>query len=316
MSQHEANEIAQETQRMWRARRALKLGLPTVAALGAGAAIAVAAIPGSDGVITGCYANKFNEDTPENVQVYGNAIEPPGALRVIDPNGAKLPTGGSDPARECVPGESTITWNQSGPTGPQGTIGTPGVPGSAGPSRLWRFAGASRNPRRPGAAAGRPVRIRQPRRQDVSQARRRAGRVERRQAGGVIEISSFSFGAGNGGAQAGGSGGGAGKTSLSSFTITKTLDKTSSLLQKAALDGQHYKEADVFFARKAGGTQQRLPRAQARQRLISSYQAGGAGGGGGSVPTETIQLDGSNGEATFISGNKQSNVNLKFQPGA
>jgi type VI secretion system secreted protein Hcp len=316
MSQHEANEIAQETQRMWRARRALKLGLPTVAALGAGAAIAVAAIPGSDGVITGCYANKFNEDTPENVQVYGNAIEPPGALRVIDPNGAKLPTGGSDPARECVPGESTITWNQSGPTGPQGTIGTPGVPGAQGPAG----SGGSQGP------AGTPGA------QELLPAVQfgfdnRAGKMFLKldgvqgessdgKQGGVIEISSFSFGAGNGGAQAGGSGGGAGKTSLSSFTITKTLDKSSSLLQKAALDGQHYKEADVFFARKAGGTQQNYLELKLDNVMISSYQAGGAGGGGGSVPTETIQLQGSNGQATFISGNKQSNVNLKFQPGA
>ena len=135
--------------------------------------------------------------------------------------------------------------------------------------------------------------------------------------GGVIEISSFSFGAGNGGAQAGGSGGGAGKTSLSSFTITKTLDKCSSLLQKAAVDGQHYKEADVFFTRKAGGTQQNYLELKLDNVMISSYQAGGAGGaGGGSVPTETIQLDGIKGEATFISGNKQSNVNLKLAPGA
>jgi len=316
MSQHEANEIAQETQRMWRARRALKLGLPTVAALGAGAAIAVAAIPGSDGVITGCYANKFNEDTPENVQVYGNAIEPPGALRVIDPNGAKLPTGGSDPARECVPGESTITWNQSGPTGPQGTIGTPGLPGAQGPAGSGGGQGPAGTPGVQELLPAVQFGFNNGAGKMFLKLDGVQGESSDGKQGGVIEISSFSFGAGNGGAQAGGSGGGAGRTSLSSFTITKTLDKSSSLLQKAAVDGQHYKEADVFFTRKAGGTQQNYLELKLDNVMISSYQAGGSFFFGDRAPTETIQLDGIKGEATFISGNKQSNVNLKFQPGA
>jgi type VI secretion system secreted protein Hcp len=129
---------------------------------------------------------------------------------------------------------------------------------------------------------------------------------------GDIEISSFSFGASNAGSQAHGGGGGAGKVSFSSFTITKPVDKSSPLLQKAAVGGQHYKEADIFFARKAGKGQQDYLEIKLTDVLISSYQTGGSGGG---IPTEKISLDGIKGEATFISGNKRSNIALKLLPG-
>ena len=46
MSQDEANKIAREAQRRWRGHRMLTIALPTAAALGAGAAIAVGSIPG------------------------------------------------------------------------------------------------------------------------------------------------------------------------------------------------------------------------------------------------------------------------------
>jgi type VI secretion system secreted protein Hcp len=133
---------------------------------------------------------------------------------------------------------------------------------------------------------------------------------------GDIEISSFSFGAGSfgaGGTQAHGGGGGAGKTSFSSFTITKQVDKTSPQLQLSDLSGKHYKEADVFFARKAGKGQQDYLEIKLDEVRVSSYQV--SGNGGGSVPTEKIVLDGIKGEATFISGNTKSNILLKLQGG-
>jgi type VI secretion system secreted protein Hcp len=310
MSQHEANQIARETQRMWRSRRALKFALPTAAALGAGAAIAVAAIPGSDGTITGCYVSKVNVDgVHENITISGNAVEAPGALRVIDP-ALPNPTGGPNVAGACQPGETKITWNQSGPQGP---VGTPGV---TGPQGLPGAGGGQGPAGTPGA-------------QELLPAVQfgfdnSAGKMFLKLDGvqgestdskhkGDFEISSFSFGAGNGGAQAHGGGGGAGKVSFSSFTITRPLDKSSPLLQKAAIDGQQYKEVGVFFARKAGGTQQDYLELKLDDVLISSYQTGGSGG---ATPTETIHLDGIKGEATFISGHKLFNVNLKLAPGA
>lgn len=117
----EANGIAkaaekQRRRRMWRAP--LKVVLPT--ALGAGAPVAVGAIPGSDGTITGCY-NTVPQDVASNTIPYGT-------LRVIDPS----QTDTNMDVYSCYPSEKTITWNQQGPPGPQGTPGTQGVQGPQG----------------------------------------------------------------------------------------------------------------------------------------------------------------------------------------
>jgi len=299
MSQQEANQIVQAAQRLRRSRGALKLALPTAAALGAGAAIAVGAIPGSDGTITGCYAGP-------NGAVLGNINEAPGALRVIDPSlPAKLPTGAPNEAAACQPNETQIAWNQSGPQGPAGVNGgqgaaggqgVPGVPGANGelvPAVQFGFDNSAGNM--------------------FLKLDGVKGESADHKHKGDIEISSFSFGTSNVGSQAHGGGGGAGKTSFSSFTITKPVDKSSPLLQKAAVGGQHYKEADIFFARKAGKGQQDYLEIKLTDVLISSYQTGGSGGG--VIPTEKISLDGIKGEATFISGNKKSNIALKLLPG-
>jgi type VI secretion system secreted protein Hcp len=74
-----------------------------MAALGAGGALAVAAIPAADGTIHACYNNDG------------------GALRVVD----------SD--NQCsTDGESAISWNQQGPQGPQGQKGDQGNKGDQG----------------------------------------------------------------------------------------------------------------------------------------------------------------------------------------
>jgi hypothetical protein len=59
--------------------------------------VAVASIPGPDGVIQGCYDNST------------------GALSVIDPAAG----------RGCPPGATALSWNQTGPQGPQGPPGDP-----------------------------------------------------------------------------------------------------------------------------------------------------------------------------------------------
>jgi type VI secretion system secreted protein Hcp len=87
--------------------RIFKLALPAVVVLGAGTAVAIAAIPSSNGDITAC-----------RVTTGAN----PGQLRVIDTE--------ASPPQACVAGEATITWNQAGPPGPQGDPGPPGDSGS------------------------------------------------------------------------------------------------------------------------------------------------------------------------------------------
>jgi type VI secretion system Hcp family effector len=92
--------------------RLFKLALPAAVALGAGTAVAIAAIPStSDGVIHGCYLTTTTA-----------ATQTVGALRVVDAD--------ATPPQTCTTGEATLTWNQQGPIGPQGDPGPPGDSGS------------------------------------------------------------------------------------------------------------------------------------------------------------------------------------------
>ncbi len=301
MSQQEANEIAREAQRRWRGRRMLQIALPTAAALGAGAAIAVGSIPGGDGTITGCYASPnpvTNEDhTPKNITING-VTEAPGSLRVIDPSLPKTfsnPLGAQgtpNPAAQCEPEEKQVTWNQSGPAGPQGPSGPQGPAGGQG---------AGGTPGSPGA----------PLIGDTSFGLSNNGGTTFLKLDGIkgestdkhhpgeIEIDSFSFGAHNTGAQASGGGGGAGKT-IESFTITKTLDKSSPLLFQAAATGKHIAKAELSFVRKAGKGQQDYLKIDLTNVLISSVQDGQASNK--ATPLEQVTFNFAKATETVITG--------------
>ena len=88
-------------------RRALKIALPAALALGAGTAVAIAAIPAADGTIHACYATNGT---------------PTGAARIVDETDT------------CAATEKALTWNQTGPTGPAGPSGPSGPPGDSGSS--------------------------------------------------------------------------------------------------------------------------------------------------------------------------------------
>jgi type VI protein secretion system component Hcp len=124
MSREDANRIARAAERARRySRLPLKALVPTAAALGAGAAVAIGQIPGSGGTITACYQN-----VPAGVNGADNQY---GALRVIDPSQT---TATDTHVYSCDPStEQTITWNQTGPTGPQGQTGSQGQAGPQGP---------------------------------------------------------------------------------------------------------------------------------------------------------------------------------------
>jgi hypothetical protein len=83
-----------------RIRRAL-LVVGAVSLLAAG--LGYAAIPGANGVISGCYDSKT------------------GALRVLDREGGA----------SCDSKEASLEWNRTGPQGPQGQSGPQGSPGTA-----------------------------------------------------------------------------------------------------------------------------------------------------------------------------------------
>src|SRR3954449_3309144 len=135
-------------------RRLLRFALPTVAALGAGAAVGVAAIPSADGTIHACVTTAT------------------GAVRIIDAEAGATCTAGT---------ETNLVWNQTGPAGPADREGPP----RAAPARARGPGGAGRppGPPRPGErVAGPRVRRRQqlldavagrrPERRHVPQARR------------------------------------------------------------------------------------------------------------------------------------------------
>ena len=97
-----------------RISHAKALAACTGAALLAGGAMAVGAIPTSNGTITGCYSKQT------------------GSLRIVDSG------------KKCGKKETRLTWNQkgvkgadgiAGATGPMGPAG-PAGPGHGGPSRL------------------------------------------------------------------------------------------------------------------------------------------------------------------------------------
>ena len=90
--------------------------IATIVVVG-GAGVAYASIPGSDGVINGCYKPST------------------GALRVVD---------SATPA--CSKGEQSIRWNQTGPqglTGATGPAGPAGSPGAVGPQGAAGSTGAT-----------------------------------------------------------------------------------------------------------------------------------------------------------------------------
>jgi hypothetical protein len=96
--------------RLLRSRPALIVtGLAAAIALGTG--LALAAIPGADGVIHGCYKAKN------------------GQLRLVDPASQSRHTPHHS---DCRPSELSINWNQQGPPGVQGPPGPPGPKGDKG----------------------------------------------------------------------------------------------------------------------------------------------------------------------------------------
>jgi type VI secretion system secreted protein Hcp len=262
MSREEANRIVRAAERMRRTRHlGLKVALPTAAAFGAGAAIAVGSIGGAGSTITGCYVTATNPTS--DFFHYGQ-------LRVIDPSQPPtLPGGGPNERGACIDGELTISWNQQGPQGPPGARGPAGAPGAQGADGSDLVGQTSFGFGHGGHTFLKLDGVK--------------GEATQKDHKGEIDISSFSIGAGSGQ----GSSGRAGKATFSSFTITKRIDKVSPSLFKAAATGQHFKHATVTFARKAGGKLHDYLEYKMTQALVSSIQDGTSGGG---KPTEQISF--------------------------
>jgi type VI protein secretion system component Hcp len=226
-----------------RFRAPVKVLLPAVAALGAGTAIAVAQIPGSDGKITGCYVTNTLQDPNEGL--------PLGTLRVIDPTA----TTSTDPnAYSCPNGETTITWNQqgpagpTGPTGPQGPAGPTGAPGAGGTGNVQAGQGVdifmviNSGTNLSGLKAER-----------LGQTQNLTQTLSGDQNFHIVQVSSFSLGAENTvsiGSST--SGAGAGKVKFQSFEVVKPLDSLSPSLFLDLASGAHFKTVLIVVRRRSG----------------------------------------------------------------
>ncbi len=210
--------------------------LPTVAALGAGAAVAVGSIPSSDGTITGCY------QTIEQYAGEGGPTTPYGTLRLIDPSNT---TATNSQDYSCESGtEQTITWNQQGPRGeqgPPGQNGAPGAPGAQGPPGQSGSVGGQSSPSSelflaligtnngqalPGETLNDP--------KNPAEIRLEAFSIDTE---ATSSIGSSSTGAG------------AGKVSLATFEVVKRVDNTSPALFADLVKGGRVKEAIISVER-------------------------------------------------------------------
>jgi type VI secretion system secreted protein Hcp len=216
------------------------LVLIAVVALVAAGTVAIASIPGGDGVITACWDH--NNDTSHF-----------GTLRVIDPS---LPASGhSNYEYSCLTNETQITWNQQGPTGPtgpagpQGPAGAQGAQGSAPPLSLLSFG-----------TRGNAIFLSIGRIQGESTSKGHKGDLELR------EVSL------------GGSGGTASKGKTGEFKILKSVDKSSPALFKACATGKHFSTVTISM-RKAGGDQQDYLKFTLKDVVISSVNGAGTSGG-------------------------------------
>jgi type VI secretion system secreted protein Hcp len=216
--------------------RIFKLALPAAVVLGAGTAVAIAAIPSSDGVIHACRVTTGTT---------------PGQLRVIDVEAA--------PAQACVTGETELTWNQQGPPGPQGDPGPPGDSGSGTDTS----GGGSGAPFDTGQAGGPSA--------DIFLAIDGIpGGSTDAQHKNQISIESFAFLAKRPSTRT------AGAVRFSGLRLDKVYDVSSPRLLSAATSGRHLKSATVTFSTgsDAGGTNVLTYRLS--DVAVTSYEQGGA----------------------------------------
>ncbi|PNB71076.1 type VI secretion system tube protein Hcp [Pseudomonas sp. GW456-E7] len=103
-----------------------------------------------------------------------------------------------------------------------------------------------------------------------------------------IEVSGYSFSTYQSTSATASSAGGAtaGRTTLSHFTFTKTLDKSSCKLMEASCAGEHLKEVTLVLSR-AGTDKLKYYEIVLEEVIIADYTQNAAAG----VPIEIVQLN-------------------------
>jgi type VI secretion system secreted protein Hcp len=218
-------------------RLILKVALPTVAALGAGAAVGIAAIPSADGTIHACY---------------DPASTPAGQVRIVDGD-----------TQQCAAGEQPLDWNQRGPAGPAGPVGPQGPTGSSGGSTPSSTNGADDNRTTTAQDTfSTPTQAGGPSADIFLKLDGIAGESNDNDHKGEIDISSVAIGLGRGGdgtgttgvaapatTNSGNRGTAARRARLHTLRIDKIYDAASPKLLQAAATGQRIKSAVLTFRR-------------------------------------------------------------------
>jgi type VI secretion system secreted protein Hcp len=217
--------------------RALKFAVPTAAALIAGGAVALGAIPSSDGTIHACYATGGT---------------PTGALRIVDEGVS------------CGTGETAITWNQRGPAGPVGPTGPTGDTGSSGSGDTGSTGSPGSDTGSVGSQAGGPS-------ADIFLALDGIpGESTDDKHKGEIDVEAFTFNARRGGAT------GTGKVKFAPFRVVKVYDASSPKLLQAAASGRHIRSATLSFRRSGDSGDVEFLTYKLTDIVVSAYQQGGA----------------------------------------
>ena len=218
--------------------RIFKFALPAAVVLGAGTAVAIAAIPSSSGIITAC-------------RVTTGAT--PGQLRVIDTE--------ASPPQTCTTDEATITWNEQGPPGPQGD---PGPPGDSGTDTS---GGGS------GSGGGAPFDTSQtggPSADIFLSIDGIPGDSTDAQHKNQISIESFAFLAKRPSTRT------VGAVRFSGLRLDKVYDVSSPRILSAATSGRHLKSATVTFSTGSDPAGTNVLTYKLSDVAVSSYEQGGA----------------------------------------
>jgi type VI secretion system secreted protein Hcp len=249
----------------------------SVGAAGGGAALAVASVPDSNGVISACYPITTNTQGQTVPVTSTPGVGTPPYLRVIDPSAGQT----CDTATKgdgLPPNEANLTWNRVGRRGPTGPAGKSVT--IAGGHTLTINGGTVITV----GGSSRGVTINTP---PLTRNSKSIGTLTLDLGGSKLSFDVFSFNVPTA-AHGTGGGGGAGKVKSHEFVITKKLDKASPQLAKFCASGQHIKQG-VLTVRKAGKGQQEFLKITLDQVLVSSYQAGGSGHS--ETPTESLSFN-------------------------
>jgi hypothetical protein len=226
-------------------------------AAGGAAAVAVASVPDSNGMIHACYqATAVGSTVPAATN----------ALRIIDPAaGQTCNTVGPAGPRNEVP----IAWNQQGPPGQQGPQGPQGKSVTIAGGNTLTIGGSVVTV---GAPSG--VTINTP---PVGPGSPPIGSATVSGLGS-FNVLSVSLGSGNSG----------GRASIHELVITKKQDQSSPNLFRACATGEHIPKV-IFHLRKSSGGKSGGVYLQytLTKVFVSSYQVGGHGD---TKPTETVSF--------------------------